>query len=365
MQENKIKKSPRKFWLRGIFTRRVGLGEKAMFASNLAIMLKSGLTLLEALDILIDQAKGVFKKILKIIAARLMAGNTLAEALGQFPRSFSPFFISSTAAGEASGTLEENLINIADYLNKEKELTQKIKSAMFYPMIVLALGAIIAFVIVFFVLPKIMTVFVGLKIELPLATRILISLAGFTENYGGYLIGFLIFLVIFSIWLLRQKFIKPLTHFIILHIPILSSLSQGRNVAVFSRTLGIMLRSGLSIDEAMRITAKTVHNYHYQVSLEQIRERVNKGNKLADSLKDYAKYFPKMATGLLGVGEKSGNLEEELFNIADIYEKRVDTVTQRLAIVIEPLLLIVVGFIVGWLALAIISPIYQITGNIY
>ena len=205
----------------------------------------------------------------------------------------------------------------------------------------------------------------GLKAELPLATRILISLAGFTGNYGGYLFGFLIFLVIFFIWLLRQKFIKPLTHFLILRTPILNSLSRSRNLAVFSRTLGTMLKSGLSIDEALHITAETVHNYHFQVSLEQIRERVNKGNKLADSLKDYTKYYPKMAVSLLGVGEKSGNLEEELFNIAGIYEKRVDTATQRLAVAIEPLLLIIVGFVVGWLALAIISPIYQITGNIY
>ena len=344
---------------------RISLNDKAMFANNLAIMLKSGLTLIEAFDILIDQAKGAYKQALKIIVARLMAGNNLAEALAQFPRIFSPFFISSTAAGEASGTLEENLANMADHLSKEKELKEKIKSAMFYPMIVLALGATIAMVIVFFVLPKITPVFMGLKVELPLATRILIWLAGFTENYGGYLFGFLIFLAIFFIWLLRQRFIKPLTHFLILNTPIIKSLSRSRNLAVFSRTLGTMLKSGLSIDEALHITAGTVHNYYYQASLEKIRERVSKGNKLADSLKGYLKYFPKMAIGLLGVGEKSGNLEEELFNIAGIYEQRVDTAAKRLTTALEPLLLIVVGFVVGWLALAIITPIYQITGNIY
>jgi type II secretory pathway component PulF len=347
------------------FKRGIGLSDKAVLTRNLATMLQAGLTVSEALDILASQTKGKLNKIIKDVNTTVSSGNSLSAACAALPHIFSAFYVNTVKAGEASGTLAENLNYLAEQLNKEAELRSKIKNAMFYPAIVLSLSVVLGLVLVFLVLPKIMPLFLGLNIELPLTTRALVWLAQTVEKSGLKILAGLVLGGGFLIWLSRQKFSRPITHWLLLHLPLLGRLTREKNLAQLSRSLGTLLRSGISIDEALRITAEATANYYYNRILLAVRERVSRGNKLADSFSSWPHYFPALVVGLLRVGERSGQLEEEFFNLAEIYENQVDRTVKTLASAVEPFLLVIIGLVVGGLALSIITPIYKITGNVY
>ncbi len=344
---------------------RVGLKEKSIFAGNLAIMLKSGLTITEALDISREQASGRLKETIREIARMVVAGNSLAKSMKQYPDIFPGFFTSAVAAGEASGNLENNLHHLAEQLKREKELADKIKSAMFYPVIVLVLGAVLGLSLAFFVLPKITPLFTGLNIKLPLTTRALIAVSNLVQAHGYVLLGALVAAVIVISWLVRQRFVRPLTHYLFLRLPLIKGLSMRKNLAQICLTLGTLLKSGLSIDEALIITGNAAGNYYYGRCLAHVRADVSEGGKLSDGLEEFRAYFPQMAVSMIRVGEKSGRLEEELLDLARIYDAEAQNVTGTMATAIEPALLIVIGLVVGGLALAIITPIYQLSGGMY
>ena len=158
---------------------------------------------------------------------------------------------------------------------------------------------------------------------------------------------------------------RPITHFILLHLPIIGRISRLKNLAIFNRTFGMLLRSGLGADQAIAITAQTVENYYFKKSLKRISARIGQGANISDLLRQERVFFPKLTISLVRVGERSGKLEEELLNLAEIYEADVDSATKSLSVMIEPILLVFIGIIVGGLALSIITPIYKITGNIY
>lgn len=342
----------------------VSLTDKALFAKHLSVMLKSGVPITEALETAADASHGKLKKIIIGIAASVASGRSLAAAFGDYPKIFSGLFVQATYAGEKSGTLVENLENIALELQKEKELSTKIKSAMLYPAIILVATGILGVLMAFLVLPKITPLFEGLRVTLPWPTRVLIGFSRLIQLHGTALLAGIIAGVVSFVWLLKQKFMRPATHFVLLHMPIVGSISRGGNIARFSRTLGTLLKSGIGINEALEITEHAVGNYYYQEHIRGSAARVEKGETLAESFSDAGKLFPKIVTHMIRVGEESGKLEESLFYLADFYEVEVDASTKALSAAIEPLLLLVIGLVVGGIALAIITPIYEITGNI-
>jgi len=342
----------------------VSLTEKAVFAKHLSVMLKSGLTIAEALDITRSQARGKFKKIISVVFKSVESGNSLYSSLAKFKRVFSPLFINTVKAGEASGNLERNIQNLAEQLEKDKELVNKVKGALLYPAVIFSGAVILGLVMVFLVLPKIMPLFQGLKIDLPPTTRALIWLSGFIQLHGTAVFSTLIIAIAAIIWIVRQKFAKPVTHYFFLHTPIVNKISQNANLANFCRTLGTLLKSGLSIDEALDISRDTVSNYYYKKSLFEICQRVRRGSKLSEILSDHENLFPRLASSMIRVGEKSGNLEDSLFYLAVFYDSEVDMATKNLSTAIEPILLVIIGIAVAVLALSIITPIYKITGNI-
>jgi len=337
---------------------------KALLAKHLAVMQKSGLTITESLEIIEDSATGRMKKVIRKVLASVKSGNTLSESMARYPKVFSGIFVSSVYAGETSGTLDQNLENLAEQLGKEKELISKVKGAMLYPIVVLVAAFILGLAMSFLVLPKIIPLFEGLKTELPVTTQLLIKFSHFIGDYGTELFFSIIAFAIFFIWLVKQKFVRPVTHWILLHVPIVKSISRNSNLARFSRTLGMLLKSGLSIDEALEVTEKSLENYYYQKSLFKIRNRISRGSTLAENLQAYHKLFPKMTIKMILVGEQSGKLEDTLLYLANFYEVEVDNSTKSLSTAIEPILLILIGLVVGFLALSIITPIYNITGNI-
>lgn len=342
----------------------VSLTQKALFAKHLSVMLKSGLTIVEALEIAADSAQGKLKKVLMGVLKSVKSGQSLSSSFGRYPKVFSATFVSATMAGESSGTLEESLETLAEQLEKEKELTSKIKGAMLYPLVVMTAAFALGIAVTFLVLPKITPLFEGMKMELPITTRALIWFSHFVQAYTWPLFFGLVGGTIFLVWLLRRKFVNPFTHWLFLKLPILKKISFNSNLARFCRTLGTLLKSGLNIDEALEITKDTLGNHYYKKSLAQVSQRIGKGSKLSDNLAQFKNLFPKMTIRMIYVGEESGRLEEVLLYLADFYEVEVDTATKSLSTAVEPILLAFIGLMVGFLALSIITPIYNITGNI-
>jgi type II secretory pathway component PulF len=342
----------------------IDLKTKAIFAKHLSVMLKAGLNIVEAIEITEEQASGKFRKILRGILSSLNAGQSLAESFKRYPKVFSNMFINIVGAGEMSGNLEENLTNIAEQLEKERQLKEKIKGAMLYPSVVLIAALILGIAMSFLVLPKIIPLFEGLKVDLPFTTRALIWFSRIIKERANILFpssiaGFFLF-----IWAIRAKFSQPLTHQILLKTPIINKITRQSNLARFCRSLGTLLKSGLNIEEAFDISRTTLDNYYFRKSLEEISNSLGKGVKLSSQLSKYEQYFPKLATRMISVGEETGKLEESLLFLADFYELETDNTTKSLSTAIEPILLIFIGLIVAFLALSIITPIYQITGNI-
>lgn len=272
--------------------------------------------------------------------------------------------MNAVRAGESSGTLEDNLSHVAKQLQKDKELMSKVKGAMLYPVVVLTATFVLGMVLSFVVLPQITPLFTGLKIELPFTTRVLIAFATFVEAHGIALFSGIVAFIALAAWFVKQKFSHPLTHWFFIHTPIIKEIVRSANLARFSRTLGTLLKSGLHIDEAVEITKNTLGNFYYRRALANVSNRIGKGSSLADNLNVYPKLFPVMTSRMVSVGEESGKLDDTLLYISHFYEIEVDNSTKTLSTAIEPLLLLFIGLAVGFLALSIITPIYNITGSV-
>ena len=343
---------------------RVNLTQKAILAKHLALMLNSGLTLTEALTVAIDSAGGVLKTVLKRVAQAVESGTTFSAALAAHPKIFSGVFISAVYAGERSGNLATNLVNLSRALEKERALLAKVKGAMVYPIIVLVAAVLLGLGIAFFILPKITPLFKGLQIDLPWTTRVLIRGADFLDQYGLIFGLALAIGVIFLWWLARQRFAAPVTHWLILRLPVFGRLATNLNLARLAGTLSLLLKSGVSIDETFLIAELTLGNFYYRRALRRAASDIGRGLKLSASLEQFPKFFPLLFTRLARVGEVSGKFEDTFFYLADFYEDEVDSAAKSLATALEPLLLLFIGLVVAGLALSIITPIYELTGNI-
>ncbi len=343
---------------------KVSLEQKIAFIKHLAVMLKSGLTISEALEIVYDQTGGKLKKIVGTIRLSVESGNSLSASLGKYPKVFSSIFVNTVYVGESSGTMDENLEGLSQYLKKDKELIDKIKGAMFYPIIVLILAGVLGLAMAFVVLPKITPLFEGLGIDLPVTTRALISFSSIIQEYGKELFAGIAAFVFLVLWLVKQKFSQPVTHYLILKTPIIKNIAINKNLTVFSSTLGTLLKSGLNIDEALRITKDTVNNYYFKKALSEAEMKARQGVKLSEILQRSGKLFPSLLINMTKIGENSGRLEETLFYLSEYFETEVNNTTKKLSTAIEPMLLIFIGLMVGGLALSIITPIYKLTGNV-
>jgi type IV pilus assembly protein PilC len=350
------KKEKKQFYIGGVSQKTI-----LLFTKNLAILLKSGSTLSEALDVLKGQAKSKFRQILKRITKETQTGLSFGETLEHHPKTFSEIYRNIIKIGENSGTLEKNVEYLADQLEKSNKLRKKVVGAMIYPMIILVGTLLLGMGLAIFVLPKISRMFKNFKVELPWTTRALIWLSDFSQNHG--LLTLIIFVVTIGliIFFIKLKSTKPVTHKIILITPIIGALSKSINLSMFYRSLGILLKSGMTIDEGIRVCAKTVPNYYYKKQLLLIYSKIKSGESLHNTLKEAPKLFPATDTQIITVGEESGTLTDALTYSASIHEEDLNDTTQNLSVILEPVLFIFLGFAVAILALSIISPIYSIT----
>ena len=362
-QEKKIAVTTKSI-LGGLRLGHIPMLDKVIFARHLAIMIRSGLSLTEALDIIQEQASSKkLKRITQSVLESVNNGQTLAASLSRFPKVFSGVFIGMVKVGEASGTLEQNLDHVATELEKDYELRRKVKSAMIYPAIVLAATFILGIGLTIFILPKLVKMFDTFKVELPVVTRIFLDIANLLVDYGLYVLVGLVILGVLLRLLVKSKAARPFFHKIYLHLPIVKKISKNVNLARLARVLAILLKSGVTINESLVITADVVGNVLYKRELGKAITEIKKGRSLALSMTN-EEYIPKMANKMIAVGEKTGKLEESLFYLAGFYEEEVDNTTKNLSTILEPALLIIIGLVLGFLAVAIISPIYQFTGSL-
>jgi type IV pilus assembly protein PilC len=342
----------------------VSLLDKVIFARHLSLMLRSGLALIEALEVIKEQTTS--KKMGRVISGVLKDisnGATLADSLEKYPRVFSNIFVGMVRVGEASGTLERNLEYVAGVLEKDYELRKKVIAALIYPIIILVATFFVAAAMTIFVLPKLVKMFETFKISLPLATRIFLGLAKFMVANGLYVfIGAVVLVVVIRI-LVRARPTRPFFHLINIHLPFLKRVIRNINLARAMTVLAVLLKSGVTINEGLAITAKTIDNARYRQIFEGAVVAVKKGTSLSAALRDNP-LIPVMTSRMIAVGEKTGKLEENLFYLSDFYSGEVEQATKNLSSVIGPVLMIVIGVVLGLLAIAIISPIYQFTGSL-
>ena len=344
---------------------KISLREKILFVKHLSIAIKSGMTLLMATQMIRSQSiSRSFKKILDEIIEDLNNGSFLSTSLEKYHNIFGDLFINLVRVGEASGTLTENLIYLADELSKQDNFRKKVKGAMVYPVIVLFATVAVVTILMVYLIPKILPVFENLNVTLPLPTRILIAVSHLFTAYGLWVFVGVALLILLMVVLMRIRPARYFIHLSFFYLPILRNATVQVNMASIARTFGILLKSGVKIIEALTITADVIPNLVYERLLRQAAESVKTGEFVYKSFEANPKYFPSTFTNLLSVGEHTGNLVDNLQYLNEFYEQEVDEFTATISTIIEPLLLIVLGFTVGFIALATILPIYQLTQGV-
>ncbi len=338
--------------------------EKLLFTRHLSIMLKSGLSLTRALAILSVQTRSKrFKKLLSRVKDDVESGKSFAESLAA-QKVFSPLYVSMVKVGELGGNLGEVLDLLALQMLKSHNLKSKVKGAMIYPLIVVLAMIGVGTAMMIFVVPKLVDIFEGFEIELPLTTRILI---GFTKFFNEFWYFFLIGFVIFIIWLkwfLSTNLGKKIWHKIILKTPYIKGMSMRINITNFARNLSLLVKSGMPIVESLKVISTTFKNIYYQEALKDSSKKVRKGVNLGEALEKYPNLFSGLVLQMVTVGEETGSLDDILAKLADFYEAETDQQMKNISSVIEPVLMIIVGIAVAIMAVSIISPIYSLMGQI-
>jgi type IV pilus assembly protein PilC len=343
----------------------VSFADKMMFTKNLEVMVKAGVSLPRAISILGEQVKNsTFKKALNEISQRLLKGESFAEALKEYPAIFSEIYYQMIKIGEESGTLENSLQNLALQLEKDYDLRAKIKGALLYPAVIVSFMILVGISMVVYVVPKLAQVFKDLNVELPATTKFLINFSEFLASkfYLAILaLGLLFFFFkIFS----KTKEGQKVNSFILLKIPVVNNLIQKVNASYVLRTLSTLIGAGVSFVRSVEIVADLVPNYYFKEALRNAQKDIRQGKKLSQALKNYSQIFPLTVLQMLEVGEETGETAKIFKDLAEFYEEEVTTATKNLVSIIEPVLMVIIGLMVGFFAISMIQPIYSMLGSI-
>lgn len=350
--------------LGGIF-KRIKTVEKINFARNLGSMLQAGLALSRALSVLERQSHNkAFKNILNELISDISKGSTLSDAMGKHPKVFNQLFISMVHAGEQSGTLAESFRVVADQMDKSNTLERKVKGALIYPGVIMALMIVIGILMFIFVIPTLTKTFTELNVTLPLSTRVILGISDIFQNYGLLvLLAAIVFGFVF-VWWSRHAQGKNILHALVLKLPIIGSLVQEVNTARTARTLSSLLESGVDVVESVNITANVIQNVHFRAVLEKAREAIKKGELMSKVFAEADKLYPVFIAEMMSVGEETGKTGEMLIGVAHYYEEDVEQKTKDMSTVIEPILMIFIAAAVGFFAIAMISPMYSLVDAI-
>ncbi len=343
---------------------KVSPTELIMFIKSLASMLQATIPITEAIKILEEQSDDkIMKEVLSLIYLDIEAGENLSRSMEKFPRIFPEIMVSLVYAGESGGSLEMNLKYLADFLTKQHEVNKKVRSALIYPGIIIGLTCVQLTAMVFFIFPQLEELFESFP-NVPAFTQNVIYASGVVRENWYFVLAAILILVI----IVRQYFKtakgKRTLHWLLINTPILKSLFVSNILANFSRTLNILMKSGMGISKALKISVSTVGNEIYAEKLVEVRENAKEGQSISASLKLHPKFFSKSFIKMVEVGEKTETLEDNLEYLYKFYTEKVDDITNNITVFIEPLLLILVGAIIGFLGITVIVPIYQLMSSI-
>jgi len=347
------------------FFGKVSLVEKLMFTRNLQIMISAGVFLPRALATLASQTKNKkFHDALKNIEGEIIRGRTFHESLAKYPDIFSELFVNMIKVGEEAGTLEEVLKVLTRQLERDHELKSKVTGALIYPTVIILAMIGIGILMLAMVIPQLAETFEELNVDLPPTTQFVIFLGKFLAE--KWYLAFLIFLVF--IFLIRSiaktKSGKRAIDKLILKIPIISPIIRKVNSAYTVRTLSSLIISGTPIVRSLEIIAGVLGNVYFKEAIATAAERVRKGSKLSDALKPYDKLYPLLVIQMVEIGEETGETSTILTKLADFFEEEVTNTTKNLSAVIEPILMLFIGGVVGFFAISMIQPIYSMLGAI-
>jgi len=338
---------------------RIKVMDIAVMTRQLATLIHAGIPLVDSLTALVEQVdKERLKRVLSKIRERVNEGASLGDAMGDHPKVFSPLYINMIRAGESSGTLDLVLARLSDFTEHQVRLRSKVMGAMMYPLIMICVGVIIVTILFVVVVPKIMKIFDRLQATLPLPTQILIGVSNFVKNYWWLMfivIGLTIYL---SVRYVRTDSGRLKWDRFMLKVPIFGSLARMIAIARFTKTLSTLLASGVPILTALSIVKNVLGNKVLENVIDEARTSIQEGESIAAPLKR-SKQFPPIVTHMIAIGEKSGELEGMLGNVANAYDSQVETKINTLTSLLEPIMIVLMGGVVGFIVFSILLPILK------
>ncbi len=329
------------------------------FTRQLATLIGAGIPIVDSLAAILDQGmEGRFQEIIASVREDVKGGRSLNGALEKYQKVFSPIFINMIRAGEESGTLEIMLDRIADFQEKSQETRRKVLGSLFYPIILMCVGILMVLFLLTVVMPRITSIFEGLKATLPLPTRILLAVSGTLRDHALLFITATIFLILAGIHLARTK--RRQLDEILLKIPRVGPLIISDQVARFARTMSVLLKGGVSLQRALEIAETVVTNQILKEAVSRARELVRNGESLGGSLRQ-SPYFPRLAVAMIQTGERSGQLEELLMKTAQGYESEVGQIVATITSIVEPVMILLIGSMVLFMVLSVLLPIFEMS----
>jgi type IV pilus assembly protein PilC len=343
--------------------KRIRKRDVTTFTRQLATMINAGLPITEGLSILRVQTKSTFQPVITRILADVEGGESLSMAMGRYPQVFSPTYIALIKSGEAGGVLDKVLARLADNLEKEQEFRGRVKGALIYPAIIVVGMLLVGLIMMIFVIPRLTTLYTEFEAELPLPTKILIGISTLIIRFWPIVLflviaGFLGFRAYRKTTPGRRK-----TDELIFKIPIIGDLQRQVVLTELTRTLALMVGAGVSILESLAITAGVVGNVIISDALKDAAKQIEKGFPIAFSFAKHPEAFPYILSQMIAVGEETGKMEEVLFKVSNVFETESDEKVKTLTAAVEPLVMVILGLGVGFLVIAIILPIYNLTSQ--
>src|SRR5689334_2246458 len=340
-------------------TGKIKMRDIVIFTRQFSTMINAGLPLVQALDILAKQSENkALQAVTRQVVFDVESGHTVADALGKHPKAFSDLYVNMVAAGEAGGILDTILMRLATFLEKNDALVRKVKGAMIYPGVIMSVAAIAIVVLLLFVIPVFEKMFESVGMPLPLPTRVVISMSRFLQSYWWAVIGGFMG----AGWSLKKYYATPdgklAIDKMLLKMPVLGDVLRKSAVSRFTRTLGTLIGSGVSILDGLEITAKTAGNRVIQDAIMESRASIAGGETISAPLQK-SQVFPPMVISMIAVGEQTGGLDEMLSKIADFYDEEVDAAVSGLLALMEPVMIVFLGVVVGGMVVAMYLPIFD------
>ncbi len=357
---------------KGVLSKNVSIGvlnpvklrDVVVFSRQFAVMLKAGLPVADALRVLVDQTENPkLANIISEMRRRVEEGETLSDTLMRYPRVFSNLYVTMVRAGEAGGMLDASLERLATYLEKELALRRKVASAMFYPVVLITVSVSVIVLLLTFVIPRFVVVLKGLNVPLPVITQRVLAFQHFFDEYKWLIAISVLAIVVLLYVLSKLPSLKLFFDRMKLRTPIIGALRRKVVVARFSRTLGALVGAGVPLLDVLEIVARISGNEVIAQAVMSARTRVREGQALGESL-ELTEVFPLMVTKMITVGETTGNVEEMAMKVADFFDEEVETKVAALSAALEPLLIIIVGSIVGFIALSMFLPLFNLIGGL-